>query len=898
MHQDAGSQQSVEAQLHAGSACTAPKSTKFNDDGEFSTPPAKRVKRDIGDYISKNTPPEGSPTKQHARHEVPDSDEDSESESLEEEPRQRKTDLESALPPIQTDKEAIDAYEASRAAEQAELGLQERLDGKKWVKGKSSIYVDAFNLAFERVLEDESHLFDEAEHAVFKCWRELGYEAQYLYVRLFLRKTSSWHRINKLGYHSDVADLQKAIEDLQISRDLPAHSSQVEDQPGELEAPEDSTLGFAFSFADKSEDCIKDLEEASSLLLLDELKALAKAAKVQGKNKKELLRAFRTTSGKQTGLGWANLKRSDTEESIMSNGSALRDDDSREATPSRSENMDAHWRDKILAETGPCIRLSLPALKLFERVHLIFYRSTEWTEKSLTTIILARIARWNFPDYIVSRSANIFASRSLVLEFEASIRTQFRIDNILEFNGTPNKDTLQTVLEIFDEVHPRWKALLAEEQRKEDSIYSTGEGAYLRRLSPAWVYTRIVHKGAYVLGKFKDHKREHAVLCELLEQRLFHTSRRGDWYQRKALLEEHYMHLHLPSPSACTDIESKKKHWKRVALGTCEEGLQDQLTHLIFHHDLQKRTTKLEKQLKVAKRLQHDFGHVRLTKPAERTFEGIRIERSPPNGSRRNSDQAALTTSKSALTNTVPDRRGAKTIWLDPELHTETDPETGTERQIEGECSVEHMCLSSYRELGWKGYHSEGGILRTLFAYLFYDILFLYIPNVFQTEFQTCPLDLHTDAFYPSRMSEVNARLNDISNGQAPDLIQRVWSEQSERKTCVVGLDWTFEREDLLEIAKCWRPEALSTVMKVMVQEYGQRGGGVPDLFLWRNLPAPDDQGDNKVAADCGEVMFAEVKSENDRLSDTQRMWIDVLSGAGVKVELCHAVAREVRVRG
>jgi Fanconi-associated nuclease 1 len=43
--------------------------------------------------------------------------------------------------------------------------------------------------------------------------------------------------------------------------------------------------------------------------------------------------------------------------------------------------------------------------------------------------------------------------------------------------------------------------------------------------------------------------------------------------------------------------------------------------------------------------------------------------------------------------------------------------------------------------------------------------------------------------------------------------------------------------------------------------------------------------------------MFAEVKSENDRLSDTQRMWIDVLSGAGIAVELCHAVASEVRTQ-
>ena len=875
-----------------------PKSTKYDDDeGDFKTPPAKRQKRHISEFAVKQSPTSGA--KKPRKDVVADSEEDSESEPLseEEEPRSRRTDLETALPPIQTDKEAIEAYEASRAAEQAET--KERLDGQKWERGKSSIYVDAFNLALDTVLEDESHLFDEAEHAVFKSWRKLDYEAQYLYVRLFLRKTSNWFRINKLGYHSDISDLQTAVEELQLQRELPAPSSQVEDHPGELEPPEGTTLAESFTFADKSNESIKNLEEASSLLLLDELKAFAKDAKVQGKNKKELLRAFRQHSGKQTGLGFSSLKRSDTEESTASaiSTSTGLDDEGRELTPgaSRSTNRDSYWINKILAETGPCIRLSLPTLKLFERVHLVFYRSTEWTEKSLTTIILARIARRNFPEYIVSRSANIFASRSLLLEFEASIRTQFRVDSILEFNGTPTKDSLHLIIEIFEDVYPRWRALLEEEQRKEDSIYATGEGAYLRRLSPAWVYTRIVHKGAFVLGKFKEHRREHAILSELLDQKLFHTSRRGEWYQRKALLEEHYMYLHLPTPPSHDKTEdTRKKHWKRTALATCEGGLQDPLTHLIFHRDLQKRIVKLEKSLKVPKREQHDFGHVALTKAVDRAWEGIRIER-PTSGSnsRRNSEQNL----KPALSSS----RGAKTIWLDPELQTTIDPDAGEEKQIEGECSVEAMCLSNYRLAGWKGYHSEGGILRTLFAYLFADILFLYIPNVFQTPFQTCPLDLHTDTFYPSRISEVNARLNEISNGAAPGLVRGVWDEHNERKTCIVGLDWTYALEDLAEIARAFPPAALSTVMKVLVQEYGQRGGGVPDLFLWTPASAGVDTVEEMTEtnhAGGGEVMFAEVKSENDRLSDTQRMWIDVLTSAGVRVELCHAVAKEVREQG
>lgn len=678
------------------------------------------------------------------------------------------------------------------------------------------------------------------------------------YVRLFLRKTSAWHRINNLGYHSDIADIDAAIETLQQERLLPDSKAPVQSNPGELEPPEGTTLGPSFTFADGSENHIDTLEEASSLLKLDELKTLAKDAKVQGKNKQELLRSFRRASQKQTGLGWVGLKRSDTDASTKSTDGDPDSSSTRENTPLPEDaNRDAHWVRKIMSETGPCIRLSLPALKLFERVHLVFYRSTEWTEKSLTTIILARIARRNFPDYIVSRSANIFASRALLLEFEASLRTQFRVDNILEFNGTPSPADLRTILDLFDEVYPRWLVLLQEEQTKEDSIYISGEGAYLRRLSPAWVYTRIVHKATYVLGKFKQHKREHELLTELLAQRLFHASRRGAWYQRKALLEEHYMASLTPSKGRSE--ESQKRHWRQIALHTCEEGLQDHLVHQIHHYDLQKRVTKLEKALKIAKRFQHSFGHVRLAAPVEATVEGIKLERepTPSNNNRRNSSPFPTT------------RRGIqRTVWLD-------------EREGSGECTVEAMCLSHYRSQGWKGYHSEGGIVRTLFAYLFYDILFTYVPNVFQTPFQTCPLDLHTDAFYPTRLSEINHRLMQIANGEAARLMRDVWDAHAERKTCVIGLDWTFEIEDLMEIAGCFEGEALATVCRVMAQEYGQRGGGVPDLFLWH--------------PDMGKVMFAEVKSENDRLSDTQRLWIHVLTGAGVSVQLCNAVAKEVR---
>lgn len=855
-----------------GTKIAHPTSTNFDE--EFPTPPAKRIRtvsRHDGEapHEAKSSNAEDTNHFQiEVRTEIPDSeDEEVYHYDTGRNADSRPTQLETTLPPVQTDQDAIEAYEANAHAQDDDV--KSRFEDRSWQRGRSSIYVDAFNLALMTVLEEEAHLFNEAELTVFEEWKALSYECQYLYVRLFLRKTSKWFRVKNLPYYGDVGDIDSAVSALQMKRTLPKIETQNTRHAGELEPPEGVDLDDDFTFAECSVEHITTLDEASTLLLLDELKSIAKEAKVQGKNKRELLANLRRTSGRQAGLAFRSFSRTETEEST---GSAASDIDKpsnvEQDTLGEPSNRDAHYTKKILDQTGPCIRLSYTPLKLFERAHLVFYRDTEWTEKSLTTLILAKISRRNFPEYIVSRSSTIFESRAMLLEFEAGLRTQFKVDNILEFNGTPGRKELEQVKKIFEEVHPRWRSLVAEERHKEDRMYDSSEGAYLRRFSPAWVYTRIIHKGLQPLARFKEHLREHDVLEELLSQRLFHAARRGSWYQRKALLEEHYMHALTPSEGRSEEVN--KKHWKRIALRTCEEGLEDRDCHIIYHHDLQKRIRKLEKQLRTPVREQHDFGHVLLAKAVERDVYGIKLERedTPSRSlSRKNSANAPPADIRSVM--------GAKTIWLD---------ELDTGQPV----SVESMSLSHYRKvLGWKGYHSEGGILRTLFGLLFCDVLFAYIPNVFQTAYQTCPLDLHTDSFYSARISEINARINDIANGDAEKIVSQTWRDHFERRTCVVGVRWDdYDLDDILEITRCFSGEALGTVMRVMAQEYAARGGGVPDLFLWK----PSAEGSD------GDVMFVEVKSENDRLSDTQRLWISVLLGAGIKVELCHALAREVKV--
>lgn len=92
------------------------------------------------------------------------------------------SELDLALPAPPDD---LDSYqevpgESGLVFRDQESGPRERIRRRGWTRGKSSLYVDAFNLALDDVLKSESYLFDKPELAVFEHWRGLSYDAQYL----------------------------------------------------------------------------------------------------------------------------------------------------------------------------------------------------------------------------------------------------------------------------------------------------------------------------------------------------------------------------------------------------------------------------------------------------------------------------------------------------------------------------------------------------------------------------------------------------------------------------------------------------------------------------------------------------------------------------------------------
>ena len=318
----------------------------------------------------------------------------------------------------------------------------------------------------------------------------------FLYVRLFLRKKAQWFRVDKLGYYSDISNISTASNHLTLP-----HISLAESQTA-----------------------LDDIDQALGLLSLDELKEFAKESKCAGTTKSQISASLSNMAKTQTGL------------SKCANGQLTLTFTPKGLVQPRAP----HYIRKILQRTGPLIRLVPGPVALFHRLHTVFFRSTNYDENSLATLILAKISRRNFPEYIVQRTSNIFNSREELLEYERAIVYKKDVDDILEgTSGVPTQEGLQRVKQVFEEIYPRWKAIIREERGKEHSIYEDNWRSqyYLRRYTPGWVYTRLVFKGAYVLSRFHEYEKEWEVLVELLDQKLFRRGRRGEWWERRALIE-------------------------------------------------------------------------------------------------------------------------------------------------------------------------------------------------------------------------------------------------------------------------------------------------------------------------------------------------------------------------
>uniref|UniRef100_A0A0E0DXS0 Fanconi-associated nuclease n=1 Tax=Oryza meridionalis TaxID=40149 RepID=A0A0E0DXS0_9ORYZ len=199
-------------------------------------------------------------------------------------------------------------------------------------------------------------------------------------------------------------------------------------------------------------------------------------------------------------------------------------------------------------------------------------------------------------------------------------------------------------------------------------------------------------------------------------------------------------------------------------------------------------------------------------------------------------------------------------------------------------CGVEQLALQYYADEGggWRGTHSEGGIWMTIFGLLMWDAIFSDVPDVFQTKFQTAPLDLETDEFYRSRKDLIESQLKKIQDGIAEEILISSW--ELHQGTSCRGVNWDrHSLTDLRAAVVCTGGHRLASLLRHLALDYRSWSSGMPDLLLWRFL---DERGG-------GEAKLVEVKGPRDQLSEQQRAWILVLMDFGFDVEVCKIAENE-----
>lgn len=797
---------------------------------------------------------------------------------------------------------------------------------------EESAYKTSFVKCLTVVYENEQYLFNDHEIACISHYLfELSDNARYLFARLFLRSQRKWFRESDYIQYDRDCDIRQAVEDLSIPYNYTTEDDASEVLPTQFRAVKSEAFLLKYDYN-------QSLTNTLELLNLAELRTLTSKFKISMSKKAPASGATAKSTSKSRAELIKDLAKIATQAPLSSFFKPTNPKGKTVSSPSAG-NLNNTSKDKVVAEARlllgtNVIRLNPFVYKTISRAFTVYFRMKEFETNFVECALLKEMSLNNFPTYPVKRDSHFFSSRTECLEYEEALVLKYDTEALIAGKSTDRRK--KHALDLFHKIESRLVSALQaaaysssfHEEEIEDSVTQSIV------FTPEWVGI----KAALMLctGLFGDCVSEWKFLDLFLNQRVYHRDHRGKAYIRKALLEMNQISSNLElaqelsgfstdnsdqftetlitayqqfnptstlpkrqrngKPKKSTPPDDKqesenlitgednftsglKLFWARRALATCVQGLEDASVHEVFHIDLKKRIARLERQLKVPMSSRHDFSHFLLKPAISRTIECERVMDSDSEVSiQYPSKSGYFQNQKNNLPSTTVVVKNNNNLFKRPMFV-----------DIEGKrdsVNVEEASLSYYRTFGWEGVHSENSMLATLFALLFWDILFAPIicpstnkpkAGIFEHHCQTFPLDLFSKMFYSNRKDAIDARLEAIRTDfeSVKKQFIKVYQRESPRQTLCVGLAW-YPLEALLTILEGLGSKATAIICEQLAKNYRVLKSGMPDLCLW------------KVAT--RQCMFSEVKSEHDTLSDKQCYWIDILVNAGVAVEVCHVL--------
>ncbi|KAI8920218.1 hypothetical protein DFJ77DRAFT_507600 [Powellomyces hirtus] len=694
---------------------------------------------------------------------------------------------------------------------------------KTWRDGKP-YYQRVFDEALTTVITHESHLLDDADMEVIDRYKRLNADGQKLFVRLFSRDCK-WIRLSALKYPE--IHLDDAYSDLR-------------------------KVGLV-------QTDVHFLHDLLNIMSGIELKAFSKECQLitplQARwTKNECIEAIISHTSTQTLLVGNPLDRT---------------------------------RSRVMKILGPLLKTEGHAIEIFERVMIVYFRSLDLIERPMTAGILSEVERWNFPLYEVERFCDMFATREASVEYCEALRLHVTIEKLAE--SRKNAECLQHL----DEIQALWESLISAADSKGSTTEPTSY--FLCQFTPLRVYTVLLTRFALdILPTLHHHSRAMTLLHLMLSQRHYGWGSRGKWWDQLSHLTLNHLE------TAADRLE--------CALELCVEAIRDPLVRAGWLVKIRRRMERVARKMweqRQQRHSEHNHGVKRGTgKKGGKKLMAIMSgwEELVPGDVRHRLVDLTIKepTQQVCEANKIPDgTTGRKSRWVGeppPSFDSAASlpPAVGQPTSPHPEIvSVEDIALTHYAARGYTGLHVENTLFHHLFGLLLYDILYTTPsppttttpphPHVFQTRFQTHPLDFFTDAFYQAREPAIVARCEQVASWSRADLVaecQRLDTTLRDQQIRGVGLAWAaFDQPTLLTVVACMNPAALSAVLKCMAESYKDHCGGLPDLVLW-----------NPTANNT--ITLCEVKGPGDRLSEKQIMWCDVLLQAGWDVHICKVVER------
>ncbi|GMF11158.1 unnamed protein product [Phytophthora lilii] len=453
-----------------------------------------------------------------------------------------------------------------------------------------------------------------------------------------------------------------------------------------------------------------------------------------------------------------------------------------------------------------------PVFYAFQRLLLILYEDEEETETEDECVIVEKNSAQS--DMVEEKASANWQMRSWE-QFYCEIEKMQSLDDLV----LASRGCLQAYL--------KWMKAAAFEFSSIPIFFSKCNAGYH--------LVRILHTAVGLYEKMRKYQIATLLLNELLAAP-FLERKRGYWWDRLALNLEHLK---------CDD----------QARGTCLNALKDPHVLAADRIALERRLQRLLRQ-----KDRDERKRVESLSTADLLLQNTGTSLIAP---RSNNEEVAEEKMASAETHSTYAYRQNHIVGRP--LNRQMGEKSRFVGYDDEPCTVEQVVLQYYRDHhpvdevsgdklragGWYGVHSEGSVLRNMFGILMWDVLYASIADVFQTPFQSAPLDFgYANVFYGNRRDLIEGRISQVKDEWTQEELLSTfatrWSSEFGKVTRFVS--WPSDevaslQYHLLAIALIGRTQ-LANLLRYMAtsKEFHQAQNGLPDLLLLRiELPRPEE---------------------------------------------------------